>query len=115
MDSQKAMSQDEIKAKIVAELNIGHLADEEQTEIVSGLSQVLLDGATLAVMKSVPEEELRRVDELTEAGQGEAAQALILKAVPNAQEVMMQAISDGLNEYKQRLAADSESSEAVAA
>jgi len=109
MDKQNFISSEEIKKNIITELNIGHLTEEEQTSVVSALSDVLLERATLSVFQTLSEEELLRIDELTESGKEKEAQELVLQLVPQSQEIILQAVREGLTEYKQRLVDSTES------
>ena len=91
---------DELKKKIVGELNIGHLADVEQEEIVTKLSEVLLKDATLAVMQQIPESEHDKIDAMVGAGDDTGMQDLVRKYVPNVEQVVAEAVRAGIDEHK---------------
>jgi Protein of unknown function (DUF5663) len=98
------LNQDDVRGRIVAELEIDHLTQEEQDQIVEALGEVLLERATFEVMRLIPESEYETLDELTEAGRDEDMQAIIRKYVPNVEEVVAQAVQDGIDEHKRLVA-----------
>lgn len=95
------LSQEEIKAKIAAELEITHLAAEEQESIMSGLAEALLERATAIIMAKMPEGEFENVDALLEVGQTEEVKNKILELVPDAPQIVDMVVQDGIKEYKE--------------
>jgi len=102
MDPQINMQ--ELREKIINELNLGHLNAEEQSQIIDQLGAMLVERATMVLLSKVPPEEVEKVDTLLANNQQQEAQALIEMHVPNAQEIMMRAVQDGIEEHKRRVA-----------
>ncbi|MBI5456202.1 hypothetical protein HY969_00510 [Candidatus Kaiserbacteria bacterium] len=101
--SAKAITPEDLRSLIIAELSLGHLSENEQDQIIGELGRVLLDRATLEVMKLVPSEAFEVVDELIDKEMYADAQELIQKHVPNMETVMMEAVRAGIEEHKQRV------------
>ncbi len=99
--NQQTPTQAEIKERLVGELNIAHLRAEEQDDIITKMSTILLDRITMAVVAELPKEEMARVDKLLGAGQTDAVQALIAKQVPNAPDIAEVIIAETMGEYKE--------------
>lgn len=95
-----SIDKEELRKRIIAELNIGHLTNEEQETVINKVSEVLMKRATLEVMRRIPEDQLDELDKLTEAEDGAGIQKLVAKYVPNVEEVVTQAAKDGLAEHK---------------
>lgn len=95
---------EELKAKIIAELGIENLPESEQLTIINDVSQMLLRRATFAIMRLLPPEVVDEVDRLTEAKDLKGVRALVLKHVPNVEEVAVQAARTALDEHKQLVA-----------
>ena len=100
MTTVAPIDKEELRKRIVAELNIGHLTDDEQEKVINKVSEVLMKRATLEVMRRIPEDQLDELDKLTEAEDGAGIQKLGAKYVPNVEEVVTQAAKDGLAEHK---------------
>ncbi len=90
----------DLQARIVAELNIGHLDAAEQDKVINAVSEVLVKRATFAVMQQIPEDVQNELDTLAEAGDTEKLNELVRKHVPNVTEVVAQAAREGLEEHK---------------
>ncbi len=94
------VSPEEVKKMVVEALNIGHLPESDQDSIIGELAGALMERATLALLKEVPEGEFDAIDALADSGkEGEMVEA-IRKVVPNAQQIMEDAIKTGVEEYK---------------
>ena len=91
------------REKIIAELNLGHLPTEEQDHVLDTLGDVLIRRMIIKVLALLPDGEKQKFEELFVAQQNEALEALINKNIPNAREVMMQEVRDGVEEYKKRV------------
>ncbi len=98
------MNPQEMHARIVAELAIDHLSQEEQDQIVEALGEVLLERATYEVMRAIPESEYEALDKFTEEGREEDMQLVIRKYVPNVEEVVARAVQEGITEHKRLVA-----------
>ncbi len=98
--NQSLMNPQDIHARIIEELSIGHLTPQEQDQIVEALGEVLLERATYEVMRSIPESEYETLDALTEQGRDADMQAIIRKYVPHIEEVVARAVQDGIAEHK---------------
>ncbi len=95
------LSKEEVQAKIATELEITHLSQEEQEEIINTLAEAMLERATVIIMAKMPEGEFENVDALIEAGQTEEVQNKILQLVPDAPQIVDKVLKDGVAEYKQ--------------
>lgn len=104
---------DEIRARIIADLELAHLTKDEQDQIIEALGEVLLERATYEVMSRIPEDALESLDALAESSTDDAMQAAIKKYVPDVEEVVMRAVSEGIEEHK-RLVAQEVEKEAAA-
>jgi ATP phosphoribosyltransferase len=103
------LNPEDIRATIVTELQIDHLSEDEQNQIVEALGEVLLERATYEVMRNIPESEYETLDKLTEEGRDEDMQAIIRKYVPNVEAVVAQAVQDGIAEHKRLVMEEVES------
>lgn len=101
MDPQQLLQQG--RQEIIDALNIGHLTKEEQDAIVDKLGAVLMQRVLVKVFDMLPEAEKTRFEELLNADQMDAVQALIQKNIPNAQEVIQNEIRDGVREHIERV------------
>jgi hypothetical protein len=101
MDPQQLLQQG--RREIIDALNIGHLAKEEQDAIVDKLGTVLMQRVLVTVFDMLPDAERARFEELLNADQMDAVQALIQKNIPNAQEVIQNEIRDGVREHIERV------------
>lgn len=95
---------EDITAKLAESLAITHLTPEEQREVITAMSTVLLDRITMALLGELPPAELGHVQALLDGNQREAVQALIQKHVPNAARVAETVISETVAEYHASLA-----------
>lgn len=98
--ASQVVSPEEVKKMVVDALNIGHLTESDQDSIIGELAGTLMERATLALLKEVPEGEFDKIDALAEAGKDVEMVAAIKNVVPNAQEIMEDAIKSGVEEYK---------------
>lgn len=98
------INQQELREKIITELNLGHLTADEQTQIIDQLGGVLMERATVALLSKLPAGEVDKVDQLLANNQQQEAQAVIEQHVPNVQEVVAQALQEGIEEHKRRVA-----------
>lgn len=95
------LNPEEVKAKIITELEIAHLPEGEQEQIIATLAEALLERATTIIMAKMPEAELANVDALAEVGNGEVLQEKIMQFVPDAPQIIDKVVTDGIAEYKQ--------------
>lgn len=98
--TNRVVSPEEVKKMIVEALNIGHLPVTDQDSIIGELAGTLMERATLALLKEVPEDEFDKIDALVDAGKDAEMVEAIRKVVPNAQQIMEDAIRSGVEEYK---------------
>ncbi len=94
------VSQEDIKKTVVDALNIGHLSPSDQDSIIGELAGTLMERATLALLQELPEGEFDKIDALAGSGKDAEMVEAIRSAVPNAQEIMEDAIRTGVEEYK---------------
>jgi len=102
--NQQTPTLEQIKEKLVDELNISHLTEQEQGEVITQMSTLLLDRITMAIVGELPQTEMARVDKLLEANQTDAVQAIITKHVPNAADIAEIVIAETMGEYSAILA-----------
>lgn len=102
------------RAQMVTALNVGHLSEAEQNEIIDSLGEVLFKRVLVALLDRLPETEAERYSQLTQAGQHEAAQALVTKHVPNYAEIVNETLQSGLAEYVQHVNASASGQSATA-
>lgn len=95
---------DALRAQIIDELNIGHLTEDEQNQIVEALGDVLLERATYAVMERLSEQQLAELDTLAEHASDALLQQKIAEFVPDAGEVIAAAVREGIEEHKRLVA-----------
>lgn len=98
MDPQTLIAQG--RTMLIQELNIGHLTETEQNEILEGLSEMLLRRVLLKLFGLLPEDQQDRFQRLLQEENGEAAQLLVEKYVPDMQDVVRQELRAGAEIYK---------------
>ncbi len=81
-------------------LGLQNLPEDEQLEIVTGFLDGCMQQATALILSQLPEGSIQKVDALRDSGELEAVQALVAKHVPNAVEIMDEAIKIGIEEFK---------------
>jgi len=91
------------REKIIAELNLAHLPTAEQDQVLDTLGDVLIRRIIIKVLSLLPETEKQTFEQLFASEQNEALEALINKNIPNAREVMMQEVRDGVEDYKKKV------------
>ena len=94
------MNPDDIKKIVIDALNIGHLTPAEQDKIMNDLGGALIERATYALLMALPPEDFDRIDKLVEGEKDQEMTEAIQKSVPNAQEIIENAIKSGVEEYK---------------
>ena len=70
-----------IHGQLVAQLELEHLEREEQAEIISKLSTIILDRTAIALASQLPEESMEHVNTLLESGQIDAVEAIFIKHI----------------------------------
>ena len=95
------LSQEEIKSKVAAELEITHLAADEQDKIISTLAEEMLKRASVVIMSKMPDSELDEIEALLDGDHNEEVKNRIIDFVPNASQIVDTVIKDGIEEYKQ--------------
>jgi hypothetical protein len=93
----------QVREQIVNSLNMAHLTQEEQDDILEHLGAVLLERASLALMKEMSEADLEEMDKLVEEGKSEEAMAVVKRAVPNVDAVVAAEVQAGIVDYKRFL------------
>ena len=100
---QRVVDQDAMRAQIVADLNMSHLPQEEQDELIEHLGSVLLDNATLSIIERMPKEKVEEVEALAQEGRQDEANAIIRASVPDVDTIVANEIQSGLLKYVQYL------------
>ncbi len=102
MDPQQLMAQG--RALMIEQLNIGHLSEEEQNEILDGLGEVLLRRVLLKLVGMLPEAERPKFGTLLASQDMSALQELVAKYVPNSTDVIQEELRAGVEEHKRLVA-----------
>jgi hypothetical protein len=89
-----------MRAQIIAELNLEHLSEAEQNDIIEALGDVLLERATSAVMAQVPEDRFAELDDLAEHATDGVLQDKLRELVPHIENVVATAVREGIAEHK---------------
>jgi hypothetical protein len=98
MDLQQLMAQG--REMLVKELNLGHLSQEEQEQILEGLGEVLLRRVLLKMLELLPESEQENFGQLFAAEDFRGMQALIEKHIPNSSDVIKAELRAGIDAHK---------------
>lgn len=98
MNPQQLMK--EGREMLVGELNLGHLAVEQQDEILDGLGEVLMQRVLLKLLELMPESERENFGKLFAEQKGEEMQTLVEKFVPNSADVIKAEFKAGIEEHK---------------
>ncbi len=100
MNQQALPTQTEIKERLIKELNIAHLTKEEQDDIITKMSTILLDKITMAIVSQLPKEDMARVDTFMKNGQNDAVHALISQKVPEIKDIVELTIAQTMGQYQ---------------
>jgi hypothetical protein len=92
--------QDELAARIAADLGVGHLSQDEQQALISQFGEVALKAATLAVISKLPENKREEFAKLSEAGDVFALKAFLDSEVPGHEEVAKAAVAEEVARFK---------------
>lgn len=99
-----SLDPDALRAQIIAELNIGHLNEGEQNQIIEALGDVLLERATFEVMNRIDDKHMEELDVLAEHASDTLLSQKIRELVPNVAEVVANAVREGIEEHKRLVA-----------
>jgi hypothetical protein len=95
---------DDIRELIIRELRAEALPNDEQDTLMQAVSEMLMERATLELMKSIPPEVLVEFAEDDKDLQDPANAGLFMERVatkvPNAHDIVVTAIKDGLKDYQ---------------
>lgn len=92
--------QDEITARIAADLGISSLPLEEQQKIISQFGEVALKAATIAVAQKLSDADREEFIKLAEAGDATAIKTFLDREVPNHEDLVKTAIADEITRFK---------------
>lgn len=95
---------EDMRNRIISELNLQELTPAEQDEIIMSLSELLVERVAINIFAKMPDEQLSQVDALLAEGKQEEANTLMLQYVPDAQAIAEKTVTDGIAEYKARVA-----------
>ena len=82
-------------------LGIDHLPHDSQDMIIRGVVETSMQEATTIILANLSESDLKRFDSLLDSGEVDAAQALVQKSVPQAGKIIEDALTIGIEEYKE--------------
>lgn len=103
MDPDTVMK--EARAQLIEQLNIGHLSEAEQAQILDGLSEVLMRRVMIKLMDLLPEADRVQFGELLGQGNAQEAQKIIEANIPNHAELVKAELKAGIDEHKRLVAA----------
>ena len=92
--------EDEITARIAADLGISALPIEEQKSIIAQFGEVALKAATIAVAEKLAEDKRDQFIELANAGDPEALKAFLDAEVPSHEALVKAAVADEVKRFK---------------
>jgi len=113
MDPQQIMAKG--REMLITELNIGHLSEASQNEVLDAVGNMLMHRVLFKLNSMLPENEQQNFGNLLGAGKEEEAQALVLKHIPNAEEVIANELRAGIEEHKRRVTEKFNQEQAAAA
>ncbi len=93
--------QDELTARIAADLGISDLPPEEQQKIISQFGEIALKAATLAVVGKMPEDRREEFGKLAEAGDAEGLKTFLDREVPGHEEIVKAAVAEEIRRFKE--------------
>ena len=94
-----------LKDIIIEQLGIGSLPQEEQDEIVAGISGNVLQAITIAVLERVPQDARPTFDDLKLRGDKVALQKFLQKYVDDLEELVHEETKKSIAEFKAIVAA----------
>ncbi|MBP9669032.1 MAG: hypothetical protein KBE09_01960 [Candidatus Pacebacteria bacterium] len=92
--------QDKNVQAIITELNIGHLSQEEQDEILDTLGDIALKRVLMTVFDRIPEAERDVFQDLLEKNDQEGIQKLLGQHVPEFSELVADSLKMTVEEHK---------------
>lgn len=100
MPTAATITPEQLKVRLLEELNLGDLPPHEQDLIVSRFSASLLERVTVAVMSQLSEQDFAQISSMFDAGEVSKAQAMIVQKVPNASDIADTVLVEGIAEFK---------------
>ena len=94
------MNPQELKNQIIKELQIEHLAPEQQQRIISELSEIILQRITSLALAKVPESEMAQLDSLLEQGNQEAVRERLKQLVPDIEQIAQTVTQEAIEEFR---------------
>ncbi|TSC85676.1 MAG: hypothetical protein G01um10148_1062 [Parcubacteria group bacterium Gr01-1014_8] len=88
------------RAMLIEELNLMHLPELEQNEILDQLGEVLLQRVLLKLLDMLPENERDNFGKLFASQDAQGMQAVVSKYVPHVDEVIRAELRAGIDEHK---------------
>ena len=92
--------QDEITARIAADLGITELPLEEQQSIITQFGEIALKAATIAVAEKLSGEKQGDFISLAEAGDARALKEFLDAQVPGHEELVKTAVAEEVRRFK---------------
>lgn len=92
--------QDEITARIAADLGVSDLSPEEQKTIISQFGEVALKAATIAVAEKLSEAKREDFIKLAEAGDANALKVFLDAEVPDHEDVVKATVAEEVRRFK---------------
>lgn len=88
------------RTQLIAELNIGHLAEDDQGRVLTALGEVVMKRVMIKVLETLPEAEREPFEKFMQADDEAAIQEMFQKYIPNISEVIQQITQDAVEEHK---------------
>lgn len=89
-----------IMEALVNELNIKHLPQEQQDEILNNLGEIAMQRALLDIFTALPEEKHEALQKLIAENNEEATQTFLAAEVPSIAEIVRNAVRLTIDEHK---------------
>jgi hypothetical protein len=100
MPTTPDITSEQLKARLIEELNLSDLPQHEQDLIISRFSASLMERVTVAVMSQLNEQDFAQISSMFDAGEVSKAQEMIAQKVPNASDIADTVMVEGIAEFK---------------
>lgn len=90
----------DIQAKVAADLGITNLPDAEQKQVISDFGAVALQASTIAVLEAMSEDKRAEFTELLKAGDTDAISNFLSTNLPDHESIARQAVAAEIQRFK---------------
>lgn len=95
-----SMQDDQMKA-LANDLNIAHLSEQEQQELLAQFGEVALKAATVAILEKLPADKRQDFASAAETGDATKVQEFLNKEVPDHESLAKAAIDAEVRRFKE--------------